>query len=236
MRLQKYMALAGVSSRRKAEELIKEGKVKVNGKTMTEMGYIVNEGVDEITVNGSNVKMSTKKVYIMLNKPKGYITTVKDQYNRPTVLDLLEEIEVRVYPIGRLDYETSGLLLLTNDGDLTKTLTHPSHDVSKTYIARVKGHLQKDAIDLFEKGMILDGKKTKKASITTLKKHDKNSLVEITITEGRNRQVRRMCSKIGHDVLSLERVSIGNIKLDEKLADGKWRYLSKSEIEYLLSI
>lgn len=236
MRLQKYMALAGVSSRRKAEELIKEGKVKVNGKTMTEMGYIVNEGVDEITVNGSNVKMSTKKVYIMLNKPKGYITTVKDQYNRPTVLDLLEEIEVRVYPIGRLDYETSGLLLLTNDGDLTKKLTHPSHDISKTYIARIKGHLEKEAIDLFEKGMILDGKKTKKAKITTLKKHDKNSLVEITITEGRNRQVRRMCSKIGHDVLSLERISIGNVSLDEKLSAGKWRYLTKTEIEYLLSL
>lgn len=236
MRLQKYMAMAGVASRRKSEELISQGKVKVNGKVITEMGFDVDEFSDDVSVSNQLIEIERRQVYILLNKPTGYITSAKDQFGRKTVLDLVASINERVYPVGRLDYDTSGLLLLTNDGELTNKLTHPKHDVSKTYLAKVKGVPTAEELQKFEKGIVIDGKPTKAATIAIAKIFQKNALLEITITEGRNRQVRKMCEAIGHDVITLQRTKIGKIELDAELALGKWRYLTKKEVEYLLAL
>ncbi|MCT4663513.1 MAG: rRNA pseudouridine synthase [Tissierellales bacterium] len=233
MRLQKFMALCGVASRRKSEVLIQEGKVKVNGKIIKELGFKIDPDKDVVEYNHSVLKQEQKKVYIMLNKPVGYVTTSKDQFNRPTVLDFFETIQQRIYPIGRLDYNTSGLLLLTNDGDFANKLTHPKHKVEKIYWAKIKGFITNAEKKSFERGLLIDGKKTSKASIKTIKKFEKNSVVEIVIREGRNRQVRKMCAAIGHDVLTLERRGIGIINLDENLKPGKWRHLTKTEVEFL---
>lgn len=230
------MAMAGVASRRKSEELISQGKVKVNGKVITEMGFDVDEFSDDVSVSNQLIEIERRQVYILLNKPTGYITSAKDQFGRKTVLDLVASIKERVYPVGRLDYDTSGLLLLTNDGELTNKLTHPKHDVSKTYLAKVKGVPTADELQKIEKGIVIDGKPTKAATVAIAKIFQKNALLEITITEGRNRQVRKMCEAIGHDVITLQRTKIGKIELDAELALGKWRYLTKKEIEYLMAL
>lgn len=237
MRINKYIALCGVASRRKAEELILNNRVKVNNKIVTELSYQVDEENDIVKVDDKVIKEEQKLVYILLNKPEGYITTVKDQFDRPSVLDLVRDIKERVYPIGRLDYETSGLLLLTNDGDLTYKLTHPKHEVEKTYLARVKGKPNRNEIENFKNGLKIEDYTTAKAKLKIVKYDEKKdvSILEIKIHEGKNRQVRKMCKAINHPVLRLKRVAIGKIKIQD-CEIGKYRYLTEEEIKYLKSI
>ena len=234
MRINKYIALCGVASRRKAEELILAGRVTVNDEVMTELSYKVDEENDIVKVDDKLIKEENKLVYILLNKPEGYITTVKDQFDRPSVLDLVSDIKERVYPIGRLDYETSGLLLLTNDGDLTYKLTHPKHEVDKTYVARVKGKLTKEEIERFKTGLKIEDYTTAPAKLKVIKYDEQrdSSLLEIKIHEGKNRQVRKMCKAINHPVLRLRRSAMGKIKIGD-CEIGKYRYLTEDEIKSL---
>ena len=229
-RLQKYMAKCGAASRRKSEEMISAGRVTVNGQTVSELGYKVNEG-DEVMLDGKPLKPESRKVYIALNKPVGYVSTVKDERGRKTLLDLVDVPE-RIYPIGRLDYDTSGLIFLTNDGEIYNKVIHPREEKNKVYFALVQGILTKEEIDSFEKGMEIDGHLTASAEIKTRSILGKNAQVEITIHEGRNRQIRKMCEKIGHPVITLKRISIGKIEIGD-LPVGKWRYLTEQEIEQL---
>ena len=237
MRINKYIALCGVASRRKAEELILAGRVTVNDEVMTELSYKVDEENDIVKVDDKLIKEENKLVYILLNKPEGYITTVKDQFDRPSVLDLVSDIKERVYPIGRLDYETSGLLLLTNDGDLTYKLTHPKHEVDKTYVARVKGKLTKEEIERFKTGLKIEDYTTAPAKLKVIKYDEQrdSSLLEIKIHEGKNRQVRKMCKAINHPVLRLRRRAMGKIKIGD-CEIGKYRYLTEDEIKYLKNL
>ncbi len=237
MRINKYIATCGIASRRKAEEIILQGRVKVNGKIIDELAFDIDENNDIVEVDGNKIGLEQEMVYIVLNKPEGYITTVKDQFDRPSVLDLVSDIKERVYPIGRLDYETSGLLILTNDGDLTYKLTHPKHEVDKTYMAIVKGIPTDEELENFKNGLEIEDYKTAPAKIKIVKKElEKNySICEIKIHEGRNRQVRKMCRAINHPVLRLRRVAMGEITL-KNTEVGKYRYLSKEEVEYLKSI
>ena len=237
MRINKYIALCGVASRRKAEELILAGKVKVNDNIVKELSYQVDEENDVVKVDDKIIKEENKLVYILLNKPEGYITTVKDQFDRESVLDLVTDIKERVYPIGRLDYETSGLLLLTNDGDLTYKLTHPKHEVHKTYVARVKGKLTPDEIKMFKSGLKIEDYVTAPAKLKVIRYDEKTnvSLLEIKIHEGKNRQVRKMCKAINHPVLRLKRTAMGKIRIGE-CEIGKYRYLTEDEVKYLKSI
>ena len=233
-RLQKFMARCGVASRRKCEELILDGKVKVNNQVISELGTKINPSMDIVEVEGVLIKPEERKVYIALNKPVGYITSVKDEKNRKTVLDLIN-VEERIYPIGRLDYNTSGLLLLTNDGDVYNKVIHPRQEINKVYIAIVKGHINNKKMDLFREGIDIGGYVTAPAKIRILKKFDNSTKVEITIHEGKNRQVRRMCEKIGNPVIELKRIKIGDIELDG-LEQGKWRPLSEKEVKYLKNL
>ena len=237
MRINKYIALCGVASRRKAEELILAGRVTVNDEVMTELSYKVDEENDIVKVDDKLIKEENKLVYILLNKPEGYITTVKDQFDRPSVLDLVSDIKERVYPIGRLDYETSGLWLLTNDGDLTYKLTHPKHEVDKTYVARVKGKLTKEEIERFKTGLKIEDYTTAPAKLKVIKYDEQrdSSLLEIKIHEGKNRQVRKMCKAINHPVLRLRRSAMGKIKIGD-CEIGKYRYLTEDEIKYLKNL
>ena len=237
MRINKYIALCGVASRRKAEELILAGRVTVNDEVMTELSYKVDEENDIVKVDDKLIKEENKLVYILLNKPEGYITTVKDQFDRPSVLDLVSDIKERVYPIGRLDYETSGLLLLTNDVDLTYKLTHPKHEVDKTYVARVKGKLTKEEIERFKTGLKIEDYTTAPAKLKVIKYDEQrdSSLLEIKIHEGKNRQVRKMCKAINHPVLRLRRSAMGKIKIGD-CEIGKYRYLTEDEIKYLKNL
>lgn len=235
-RLQKFLAEAGIASRRRAEELIAAGKVQVNGKTVTEMGTKIDPQKDEVFYAGKKIDNRREKpVYIMLHKPEGYVTTAKEQFGRPAVLELIKGVEERIFPVGRLDYETSGLLLLTNDGDLTYKLTHPKHDVEKTYVARIYGTPDEGDMQKFRRGMILDGRQTKPAKIRILEKGDRISTVEITIQEGRNRQVRKMCEAMKHPVAQLKRVATGELRLGD-LPKGKFRHLTAAEVRYLKSL
>ncbi|MEY8303093.1 pseudouridine synthase [Anaerosalibacter bizertensis] len=232
MRLQKYMALCGIASRRKSEEIILEGRVKVNGKVINELGVKIEPGRDIVIVDGKNIKMEEKKVYIMLNKPIGYVTTVKDEFNRNKVIDLIDGVEERIYPVGRLDYDTSGLLLLTNDGEMTYKLTHPSNEVKKTYIGKVRGVPTEAELEKFRNGLKIDNYITAKAEIKILKKSKDSSLLVMEIHEGRNRQIRKMCAAINHPIIKLKRVAVGKLKLGD-LKLGDWRYLKNKEVEYL---
>lgn len=232
MRLQKYMAKSGVASRRKSEEIILSGRVKVNGKLVKELGSKIDPDKDRVMVDDRPIELESNKVYIILNKPFGYTTTLKDRYSDKKVIDLIDGIDERIYPVGRLDEDTEGLLLLTNDGDLTYKLTHPSYEVKKKYIAHVKGIPNDKELDRFEKGIELDGSLTAPAKVNILKVRNKNAVLEIEIHEGRNRQVRRMCEYINHPVIDLERVSLDGLSLDG-LKRGSWRYLSDGEVEML---
>lgn len=229
-RLQKYMAQCGVASRRKCEEIILSGRVKVNGQTVTELGYKVDEG-DEVFLDGKPILPETNKVYIALNKPVGYVSTVKDERGRKTIIDLIH-IKERIYPIGRLDYDTSGLILLTNDGDIYNKVIHPREEKNKVYVALLKGIPSDEDVAFFRKGMDIDGYMTAPAVLTIKRTVGKDAEVEITIHEGRNRQIRKMCDKIGHPVISLKRIRIGEIYLGD-LPEGKWRHLTEEEIERL---
>ncbi len=234
-RLQKFLAEAGVASRRKAEELIAAGKVKVNGKTVTELGTKIDPGKDEVTYLDKKIsKKETKMIYIMLHKPEGYVTTAKEQFGRPAVMDLVKGVNERIFPVGRLDYDTSGLLLLTNDGDLTYKLTHPKHDVDKTYLAKLYGVPDEGALQKFRRGVFIDGKRTKPAKIQIIdrERDGRFCTAEIIIHEGRNRQVRKMCEAIKHPVAQLKRVATGELRLGD-LPKGKFRHLTEKEIKYL---
>jgi 23S rRNA pseudouridine2605 synthase len=234
MRLQKYLANAGVASRRKSEELILAGKIKINGEVVIELGTKVNER-DVVEYNGEIIKLEEEKRYILLNKPKGYVTTVSDEKSRKTVMDLLKDIKERVYPVGRLDFTTEGLLILTNDGDLTYKVTHPKHELNKVYKALVKGHFTLSEIKKFENGLEIDDYVTSKAKIEVIRENTNTSFVEITIHEGKNRQVRKMCESLGHRVLELERIKLGKIDLTG-VERGKYRFLTEEEIKYLKGV
>ncbi|MFZ5353521.1 MAG: pseudouridine synthase [Bacillota bacterium] len=234
-RLQKVMAELGVASRRKCEELITAGRVKVNSQLVTELGFRADKSMDVIEVDGIKLQNKEKKVYVLLNKPVGYITSVKDQFDRPTVIDLVKDIKERVFPVGRLDYDTEGLLLLTNDGELTYRITHPKHNIDKTYTALVRGTVTQKDIEIFSRGIRIDNYITSPAKLEVIDNIKGNSLINITIHEGKNRQVRRMCSAIGHEVITLKRISIGELFLGD-LQRGKWRMLNDSEVEYLYTL
>lgn len=230
MRLQKFLAEAGVASRRKAEELILQGKIKVNGEIKREMGIKIDPELDEVVYEGNIVKIENKKVYILLNKPIGYVTTVKDQFNRDSVLDLVKTKE-RLVPVGRLDMYTSGALILTNDGDFVYKVTHPKHEINKTYTVTIKGIVKKEDVEKLRKGVDIGGYRTKPAKVKILKTDDEKDIsrLEIIIHEGKNRQVRKMCEAVGRKVLALHRTKIGNIGVKD-LPLGKWRYLKTEEI------
>ena len=232
MRLQKYLALCGIASRRKCEELILNGKVEVNGKIVTKLGTKVILNKDNVKYNGKTVNLEEEKVYILLNKPIGYITTSKEQFGRDKVLDLVK-INKRIVPVGRLDMYTSGALILTNDGDFVNKLTHPSHEIEKTYNVTLKGIVTKEDIENLKNGVeIDDGYITKKAKAKILKidEEKKISRIQITIHEGKNRQIRKMCETIGKKVLALHRCKIGDLDVKD-LKLGQWRYLTKKEVE-----
>nr|WP_026894071.1 pseudouridine synthase [Clostridiisalibacter paucivorans] len=235
MRLQKYMAKCGVASRRKSENIILEGRVKVNGKTITELGIKVDPDKDVVILDNKIIRMEKNNVYIIINKPEGYVTTVSDQFNRPTVIDLIRSIDERIYPVGRLDYDTSGLLILTNDGNLTYKLTHPKHEINKEYIAKIKGIPNNKSLNEFRNGLKIEDYVTSKANIEIIETYRQNSQVKIIIHEGKNRQVRKMCGKIGHPVIKLKRVAIGDLNID-KMKTGEWRFLTSKEVEYLKNL
>lgn len=232
MRLQKYLAQAGVASRRAAEKYITDGRVSVNGTVVTELGTKVTES-DEVSVDGKGVRLETKKIYIMLNKPVGYVTTMSDDHGRPTVMELIDDMNKRVYPVGRLDFNTEGLLLLSNDGDFTYKVTHPKHKLDKTYHVWVTGKAKTNAIRLLENGVVIDGRKTAPAKADVIETTNGSAVLSITIHEGRNRQVRKMCQAVGFKVIGLRRVYEGGITLGN-LPLGRWRHLSTAEVNVIL--
>ena len=231
-RLQKIIALSGYCSRRKAEQLITQGKVKVNGKIITEMGYKTNFS-DYIEVEGHPIEKVEDKVYYLLNKPRGIVTTASDDKGRKTVVDLIKT-DKRIYPVGRLDYDTTGIILLTNDGELTAFLTHPKNNIEKVYVAKIKGLITKIDAKKLSNGVIIDGKKTSKAKVKILKIDKKNnsSVVELIIHEGKNHQVKNMFKAIGYEVLKLKRESISFLTLDG-VPSGEYRTLSIKEVKKL---
>lgn len=233
MRINKYIAAAGITSRRKADEMIEEGRVRVNGQILRNPGYHVNED-DRIEVDGNPIEPEKKKVYYLLNKPTGYVTSTYDKEGRPTVMELIPD-SMRVFPVGRLDYNTSGLLIMTNDGDLSNKLMHPSKEFDKKYLVRATGTVTRAEAAKLEKGIDIGGFVTSPAEVKLIR-HDKNSsIVEITIHEGKNRQVRRMFKAIGHPVEELCRIGLGNLTIG-KLALGQCRKLGPAEVEYLKRI
>ena len=230
MRLQKYLAECAVASRRKSEELIKNGKIQVNGKIVTELGTKINPDTDIVEYNGKVIKPETQKVYILLNKPIGYVTTTKDQFKRDSVTDLVK-IGKRLVPVGRLDMYTSGALILTNDGDFVYKVTHPKYEIEKTYIATVKGIIKDEDVEKLRSGVKIEDYTSKPAKVKILKTDtEKNiSRIEITIHEGKNREVRKMCETIGYKVMALHRSKIAGIGVKD-IPLGKWRYLTKTEV------
>ena len=231
MRINKYIACAGVASRRKADELIANGNVRVNGLVLREPSYDVVEG-DIVEVNGRRIETSEKKVYILLNKPTGYVTTVSDDRERDTVMDLVADVDARIFPVGRLDYNTSGMLIMTNDGDFAYKLTHPKHEMPKTYRALVSGVLSDEKCGRLERGVDIGGFRTSPAKVKIVRGLSNATLVDITIHEGKNRQVRKMFRAVGNPVKQLQRIAIGDIRLG-RLAEGHYRKLTREEIEYL---
>lgn len=235
VRLQKYIAMSGAASRRKAEELISSGRIMVNGKTIMEQGVKVEIGADKVFLDSKELSIVNKNYYIMLNKPEGYVSTVKDQFERPTVLDLVsEEIKSRIFPVGRLDYETEGLLLLTNDGDFTYKVTHPKFEMSKTYIATVGNGITISGLNALRRGVKIDDYKTSPAEVEILDSQPGTTVIKIIIHEGKNRQVRKMFEAIGVKVKHLKRVAVGNVELGN-LPLGRWRYLTAHEVNYLMN-
>lgn len=231
-RLQKILSQAGVSSRRAAEEMIRTGRVTVNGKTVTELGTKANPWTDRIAVDGKPLRHQAPPVYILLHKPVGVVTTLDDPAGRPTVRDLLKGIRTRVFPVGRLDYHSAGLLLLTNDGGLALQLTHPRYGVRKTYQVKVKGEPQPNQLATLAAGVRLPDGQTNPAEVHVLRRRDQKAWLSITLAEGKNRQVRRMCEAVGLPVEKLVRVAFGGLKLSN-LAPGQWRHLEPEEIALL---
>lgn len=233
MRINRYLAEAGVASRRACDKLIEEGKVTVNGKRAL-VGMEVDFS-DHVAVEGRAVRPVEKNVYYLMNKPKGYVTTVKDDKGRKTVMDLLPKKAERVYPVGRLDYDTEGLLIITNDGDLANRLTHPTNEIPKTYIAKIEGHVKEDDLAKLRSGVIIDGVKTKRCSVRIVEEDKESTKISVTITEGRNRQVRKMFEAVGHNVVFLKRTKIGDLSISG-LNRGEVRTLSQKEVFYLKNL
>ena len=236
MRLQKYMAMCGVAARRKCEEIIAAGRVSVNDTIITEMGTQVEDG-DVVKVDGAVIRLEEEKRYILYHKPAGEVTTVSDEKGRETVMDRFRDFPVRIYPVGRLDYDSEGLLLLTNDGELAQRLTHPSCEVDKVYLARVTGNPSNEAIDRMRRGVYMEGdeRRTYPAEVRVIRDEALFSDILVTIHEGRNRQVRRMFDAVGHKVLLLRRVRFGTLELGA-LRRGEWRELTSEEIRALQAL
>ncbi len=231
-RLHKFMARHGVASRRACEEIIASGRVRVNGKTVTAPGTSVEPGRDKVEVDGRVLGRPEKPVYIMLYKPRGYLSTVSDPRGRKKVTDLVRDVEERLFPVGRLDYDSEGLLILTNDGDLAYLLTHPAHNIPKTYLVRVRGIPETSDLKRLSEGIMLSDGITAPARINPIGERNGNALLEVTIRQGRNRQIRRMFEKIGHRVIRLKRVRIGPLALGE-LKAGQYRHLGETEVRRL---
>lgn len=232
IRLNKFLAQAGVASRREVDRLIAEGKIKVNGRVVQTLGTKIDDQKDRVEVGGKPVKRGEGMAYLMLNKPPGYLVTLKDPFKRPTVKELLPSLKERVFPVGRLDYDSEGLLLFTNDGELAHRLAHPRYKIPKNYLVDVKGMPDPSKISRLEKGIVLDGKKTAPARIAKLRDSSKKTLFQVEIYEGRKREVKRMFEAVGHRVLHLKRVGFGGIRLG-KLRTGKWRFLTQREVSSL---
>ncbi|HML45361.1 MAG TPA: pseudouridine synthase [Clostridia bacterium] len=231
MRLQKYLALCGVASRRSSEALMLAGRVTVDGVVADTMGMQVEEG-QVVCVDGKQVLPEARKYYILYHKPMGEVSTASDPEGRPTVLHRFRDIDARLYPVGRLDYDSEGLLLLTNDGELTQRLLHPSREVDKTYLARVEGVPGPEALHRMRTGIPLDGRMTAPAQVRVIRQGEEDAVILVTLHEGRNRQVRRMLDALGHRVLLLRRVQFGPLQLGE-LKRGQWRELTEEEVERL---
>ncbi|PKK96017.1 MAG: rRNA pseudouridine synthase [Tenericutes bacterium HGW-Tenericutes-4] len=234
MRINKYLATCGIASRRKVEQLIVDGKVSVNGKVITNLATDIDEKKDVVTLNNETVKLVEEKVYYLLNKPKGYISAVSDKNGRKTIVELIDTTE-RIFPIGRLDYDTEGLIILTNDGELAHKLMHPSHEVEKTYVANIQGDMLESELAVLRSGVVIDGERTAKARVKKLKFEEGVCRVELVIHEGRNRQVRKMFEAIGKEVLFLKRIAIGDLKVGG-LNRKEYRLLKPFEIEYLKNL
>ncbi len=235
MRLQKYLAMCGVASRRTAEKMIAEGRVKVNGKTVTEMGVQVDEAADRVEADGKTVHMEAEKHYIAYYKPVGEVTTASDPEGRETVMDKFRDYPVRLFPVGRLDYDSEGLLLLTNDGEMMNKLLHPSREVPKSYLCMVSNHVTEEELRRLRQGVMMDGRLTSPAEVRLIRYETFDSVVLVTIHEGRNRQVRRMFEAIDHQVVQLRRVGFGPIRLGD-LPRGRWRRLTEDEIRRLKAL
>ena len=236
MRLQKYMAMCGVAARRKCEEIILSGRVKVNGQVIDQMGTQVEEG-DVVELDGAVITPQEQKRYIIYHKPAGEVTTVSDDKGRETVMDRFTDFPERIYPVGRLDYDSEGLLLLTNDGEMAQRLTHPSCEVDKVYLARVTGNPSNEAIDRLRRGVFMEGdeRRTYPVAVRVVRDESLFSDIVVTIHEGRNRQVRRMFDAVGHKVLLLRRIRFGPLELGN-LKRGEWRELTAQEVELLRSL
>ena len=235
VRLQKFLADNGIASRRKCEQIILENRVKVNGKLINTLGTKINSEEDLVEVDGKTIKEQNQKIYVLLNKPIGYVTTVKDQFKRDTVMDLLKDIKTRIVPVGRLDMYTSGALLLSNDGEFVNKVTHPSHGIEKTYNVTVRGKVTKEDMEKLESGVDIGDYITKPAKTKILKVDENKNIsrFQIIIHEGKNRQIRRMCKAINKPVLALHRAAIGNISV-KNLKLGQYRFLTNKEIEDLV--
>lgn len=234
IRLQKHLSACGIASRRKAEELIEAGKVRVNGRIAT-LGDKVDPKRDKVTVRGKTVVAVTQKVYIMLHKPRGYVTTLSDEFNRKNVADLVKDVGVKVFPVGRLDRDSEGLLIMTNDGELANIITHPSSHVNKTYRVTVGGSVDDDQIKKLCEGVVIDGKKTLPCDVFVVERREDRTVLNFIIQEGRNRQIRKMCDTVGLSVLRLKRIEIAGVKLGG-LKSGSWRELNERELTRLENI
>ena len=232
VRLNKFLSAAGVSSRREADRLIEQGRVKVNGKIVQTLGIKVDENKDRIEVDGKTVEGAQRKVYMLLNKPPQFLVTLKDPFQRPTITDLLPKLKTRLFPVGRLDFDSEGLLLMTNDGELTNRLIHPRYEIKKIYLVKIKGHPEKEQMSRLERGISIDGKKTSPAKIFPISSSPSRSLYKVELHEGRKREIRRMFEAIGFRVLLLRRIKFAGLTLDG-LNPGDWRYLTDKEVQNL---
>lgn len=232
IRLNKFLSQTGTASRREADKMIAEGRVEVNGVAIQVLGYKIDDAKDRVEVDGKRVKKDKNLIYLMLNKPSGYLVTLKDPFRRPTIKDLLPNLKKKVFPVGRLDYDSEGLILFTNDGELAYRLTHPRFKIKKIYLVKVTGSPDPSNLSRLERGIFLDGRKTAPAKVSRLSDSPKKTLLRIEITEGRKREVKRMCEAVGHRVLQLKRIGFAGLTLG-KLAKGNYRFLGQKEIDNL---
>lgn len=229
--MNKFLARAGITSRRKADELIEQGRVKVNGTPVTRLGTKINQRSDKVEVDGEEVKAESR-YYLILNKPPGYLVTLDDPFDRPTINELMPDLDVRLFPVGRLDLDSEGLLLCTNDGELAHHLMHPRYGIKKVYLVRIKGHIQRKNLKTLSEGVILDNRKTFPDKLELIKKDPDSTLLKVNIHEGRKREIRRMFQSVGYQVTRLKRIQFAGLKLGN-LKKGRWRYLKPNEIKKL---